>query len=387
MEQPGDMSLFPPEKRLLFVVTEDWFFVSHFIGFARAAMREGYRIGLVARQGMHRPMLEQEGFALYPLSGDRGSIAIGSAAREVAAIRGAIKDFKPDIVHLVALRPIALGALAALGKPNVLLMLAPTGLGYLWASSSLKARIMRAVIGSAIRLLIASRPVGMLFENLDDAAEFGLAPDDPRVTLLGGAGVDGTAFPAHPDPGGSPVRFGVVARMLKSKGGPAAIAAVSAARAAGADAALDLYGATDPDNPDSMTEDDLRDAAREPGITWHGKVSDVSAMWRDVHVALLLTTYREGLPRAVIEAAASGRPIIATNAPGCREIVIDGETGFLVPPHDPAAAAVAIQKLTSDPALRSRMGEAGRAHFTTRFTADAVEAAVLGAYRALLGRV
>lgn len=371
-------------RRLLFVVTEDWFFVSHFIGFARAARAEGFEIGLVARLGSFRAQLEAEGFELFALEGGRGSVALGTAFREMAAIRAAIAAFSPDIVHLIALRPVLLGSLAAFGQRNVALVLAPTGLGYLWASASFKARLLRQVVAGMMRIILRRPRLGLFFENRDDAAEFGLAPDDPRLTLLGGAGVDGEAFPARPDPGGSPVRFGLVARMLRSKGGPVAIEAIRRARAQGADVQLDLFGAVDPANADSMTEAELLAATSEPGIVWHGRVENLSTIWRDVHVALLPTSYREGLPRALLEAAASARPIITTDSPGCREIARDGRNGLLVPVNDVAATADAIMRLASDEGLRRAMGQASRAHFETRFTAAIVERDAVRAYRALL---
>jgi len=371
-------------RRLLYVVTEDWFFVSHFIGFARAAQRDGFAVGLVTRLGKHRAVLEAEGFELFPLEGGRGSVAPGAALQEVAAIRAAMAAFSPDIVHLIALRPVLLGALAAVGRRDVALVLAPTGLGYLWASQSGKARLLRQVVRFTMRAILRRPKLALLFENRDDAAEFGLTIDDPRLTLLGGAGVDGDAFPARPDPGGSPVRFGLVARMLRSKGGPLAIEAIRRARTGGADVQLDLFGATDPANADSMTESELHAASSEPGIVWHGRVDDLSSVWRDVHVALLPTSYREGLPRALLEAAASGRPIITTDSPGCREIALDGRTGILVPSGDVAATAIAITRLAADAALRQMMGVASRAHFETRFTAQIVERDVVRAYRSLL---
>jgi glycosyltransferase involved in cell wall biosynthesis len=370
--------------RLLFVVTEDWFFVSHFIGFARAARAEGLEIGLVARLGAFRAPLEAEGFELFALEGGRGSLAPGAAFREMAAIRAAITAFSPDIMHLIALRPVLTGSLAALNRRDVALVLAPTGLGYLWASASVKARLLSQVVAGLMRIILRRPRLGLFFENRDDAAEFGLRPDDPRLTLLGGAGVDADAFPARPDPGGSPVRFGLVARMLRSKGGPVAIEAIRRARAGGAEVQLDLFGATDPANADSMTEAELLAASAEPGIVWHGRVDDLSSVWRDVHVALLPTSYREGLPRALLEAAASGRPIITTDSPGCREIALDGKTGILVPPGDVAATAAAITRLAADAALRQMMGAASRAHFETRFTAKIVERDAVRAYRALL---
>jgi len=220
-----------------------------------------------------------------------------------------------------------------------------------------------------------------LFENPDDPPELGLDPGD--VTLVGGPGVDPDAFPPQPEPAAPPIRVAVVARMIKPKGIAESVAAVKRARLLGAPVELHLFGEPDPLNRTSLTEDDLRAFATEPGIHWHGPTRDVARVWREHHVALLLS-HREGLPRTLIEAAAVGRPIIATDVAGCREVVRDGIEGLLAPLGDIETTARALVRMSEDAALRARMGAAAHARFNARFTVAAVMAIVEDLYRRIL---
>jgi glycosyltransferase involved in cell wall biosynthesis len=168
--------------------------------------------------------------------------------------------------------------------------------------------------------------------------------------------------------------------MIAPKGIAEAVAAARRARALGAAIELHLYGAPDPSNRRSCTEAALREWSSEPGIVWHGRSDDVAAVWRESHVAMLLTWYREGVPRSLIEAAACGRPIVTTDAPGCRDLVRDRREGLLVPLRDSEAAARALVELGGDADLRARLGAAARVRFLERFTEAAVRRSVASVY-------
>src|SRR5215471_2777434 len=172
--------------------------------------------------------------------------------------------------------------------------------------------------------------------------------------------------------------------MIKPKGIAEAVAAVVRARALGANIELDLYGAPDPANPTSFSEADLRQWARQPGIAWHGVTTDGARICREHHIAMLLSA-REGLPRSLVEAAAAGRAIVATDVPGCREVVRHEQEGCLVPLGDIDATARALVALASDPALRRRLGAAANARFHARFTAAAVKKVFADLYRSQMG--
>jgi glycosyltransferase involved in cell wall biosynthesis len=178
------------------------------------------------------------------------------------------------------------------------------------------------------------------------------------------------------------VKVAVVTRMIRPKGIVEAVAAVQHARAAGAAIELHLFGDPDPANPLSISEARLRQWSGQPGIAWHGRVTDVAGIWREHHVAMLLS-YREGLPRALVEAAAAGRPIVTTDVAGCREVARDGQEGILVRPGDIDATARALVRLAADPGLRKQMGAAAHARFRERFTAEVVKQTVRKLYGSL----
>jgi glycosyltransferase involved in cell wall biosynthesis len=222
-----------------------------------------------------------------------------------------------------------------------------------------------------------------VFENAEDPREFGLEPSDPRVVLVGGAGVDPQAFQCGPEPPAPPVKVALLSRMIKPKGIAQAVAAVRRARALGAPVELHLFGAPDPSNRTTYAAADLLRWAGEPGICWHGATDDVAQVHREHHIAMLLSV-REGLPKSLVEAAAAGRPIVATDVPGCREVVRNGREGCLVPIGDTDAAAQALVRLAGDRELRLRLGAAAHARFQQRFTVAAVKAAFIQLYRTLL---
>jgi glycosyltransferase involved in cell wall biosynthesis len=366
--------------KLLYLVTEDWFFVSHFLPMARTARAAGFEVVVATRVRDHRGRIEAEGCRVVALENERRSFGPFEALRGFARMVRIVREERPDIVHCIALRMVVLGGLAARVGGAKRLVLAPTGLGHVWSNHGLFERAARALVRSIVGRWLRAPQTRYLFENADDPREFGLDPDRPPVTIVPGAGVDPDEFSPSPEPVAPPVRVAVVARMIAPKGIAEAVAAARQARALGAAVELHLYGAPDPSNRDSCTEGQLRAWSAEPGIVWHGRSHDIPAVWRENHVAMLLTWYREGVPRGLIEAAACGRPIVTTDAPGCRDLVRDRREGMLVPVRDSDAAAHALVELSRDAAVRARFGEAARARFLERFTEDAVRRAVASLY-------
>jgi glycosyltransferase involved in cell wall biosynthesis len=370
-------------KKLLFLISEDWFFVSHFLPMARAAREAGFEVAVATRVRAHGDRIAAAGCRVIPFEIERGSIAPLELLRGFIRAFRIVRDERPDIVHCIALRMIILGGLPAKVARARNLVVAPTGLGHIWVSDRPIDRLMRAATRFVLGTLLQGARTHYLFENTDDPGEFGLSPAGPAVTIVHGAGVDPAEFPQVQEPSSPPVRIAVVSRMLKSKGVAEAVDAVRIARSRGTPVELDLYGPLDPSNPASIPEATLRGWSAEPGIRWHGSTRDVAAVWREHHIALFLTAYREGVPRALIEAAACGRPIVTTDTVGCRDVVRDGIEGFLVPVGGSEAAAAALVRLAADPALRVRMGEAANKRFHERFTEQAVRTTVGDLYRAL----
>jgi glycosyltransferase involved in cell wall biosynthesis len=200
--------------------------------------------------------------------------------------------------------------------------------------------------------------------------------------LIRGSGVDIDHFAPLPEPAGGIVTVALVSRMLRDKGVLEAAAAIRRLRARGLNIELLLAGPTDPDNANSLTVEGLRLLAAEPGIEWLGAVADVRTVWRRAAIAVLPSTYGEGVPKALLEAAACGRPLIAADVPGAREAIRPGMTGLLVPPHDIEALAEAIAALAADPQRRARMGQAGRQLVERHFADGIVARETLALYRA-----
>jgi glycosyltransferase involved in cell wall biosynthesis len=368
--------------KILYLITEDWFFASHFLVMARTARQQGLDVAVATRVDEYGDRIASEGFRVIALDSDRKSLRLSDGLRNLVRAYGIIRKERPDIVHCIALRPVVLGGIAAKLAQAKNLVLAPTGLGHLWTDMGPLIGLIRSVVRVVVGSWLRGPRTRYLFENRDDPREFGLSVDDADITIVGGSGVNPNEFPFVPEPPAPPVKIAVVARMLKSKGIAEAVEAVQRVRMLGAPVELSLFGEPDAWNRNSLTEAILRDWSTLPGVRWHGSIPDVARVWQEHHIALLLS-YREGLPRTLVEAAAAGRPIVATDVVGCREVVRDGKEGFLVPLGDVEAAARALIKLAADACLRARMGMAANARFHESFTEEAVTRTIGTLYRML----
>lgn len=379
---------FQPRPKLLFLVTEDWYFWSHRLPVARAARDAGFEVVVATRVRVHGKRICAEGFRLCPLSWRRRGDGIFGAGRALIEIAALYRRERPDIVHLVALKPVLFGAIAARlafprGRGHPAQIAAVTGLGSGLTPATVMARLGWSALGWAVRRAAAEGRV--IVQNPEDGAALaglGIAPE--QIVLIRGSGVDTAHFAPLPDPPGQTVTVALVARMLRSKGVPEAVAAVRRLRAQGAVINLVLVGPTDPDNRDALPEAALSALAAEPGVEWLGHVADVREVWRRAAIAVLPSTYGEGVPKALLEAAACGRAIVAADMPGCREAVIPGETGLLVPPHDVDSLAAALAALAGDPPRRQAMGRAGRALVERELGEERVACKTLALYQALL---
>ncbi len=374
----------PVRGRIAFVVTEDWFFASHFLPMARAAREMGLEPVVIARVRDHRGAIEAAGARVIPLEAERRSLnpmAAGYAAGRLAAI---LKEERPAIVHCIALRAILVGGAACLLAGIGNRVFAVTGLGLLGARGGLAGRTARTAARALVRGL-EGPGTRYLFENPHDPRLLGLDPaDTARVTVVGGAGVDPDLLAPEPLPPSPPLRVALVARMLWSKGVDNLVEAVRIARARGAPVELSLYGAPDPSNPRAIPEATLLEWSARDGVAWRGPTRDVAGVWRDHHVACLPSRGGEGLPRTLLEAASCGRAVLTTDVPGCRDLVRDGVEGFVTAPDDPAALAAALARLAADPDRVARMGGAARARVLSGYTERAVMEAVKALYAGML---
>ncbi len=365
-----------PKPRLLYVVTEDWFFVTHFLPMARAARNAGFDVVVVTRVANNATEIESEGFRLVDLSTHRSSFGLFALVSTVFRLRSVFVRESPTIVHAIALKSIVVGGGATLLRPRTAGVFSLTGLGFLWSGDRLALRMARRGVRLFLRLLAFRNPTIFTFENADDAAEF---PTLPRKVIIGGWGLDPTESSPRQNSGAvASLRVIYLGRMLKAKGIESAVEALQIARKS-VDIHLDLWGMPDLENLTSLTEAQLTELSTRDGVKWHGRAAEAFSTWQRGDVAILLSE-REGMPRSLIEAAAAGLPLVSYDVPGCRSIVRHGVNGFLIPPGDLNGVADALIKLASNPDLRKRMGSAARADFEERFSTDSVVPKITALY-------
>ncbi|BDA85290.1 glycosyl transferase family 1 [Aureimonas sp. SA4125] len=376
----------PARGKLVFVVTEDWFFVSHFLPMVRAAREIGLAVVVVTRVRAHADLIEAAGARVVPLEAERRSVNPLAISATVGRLAQILREERPDIVHCIALKSILVGGMAARRTGIDRRIYALTGLGFIGAKRDLVGRLARAGLRLALRGALQTAQTRYLFENVDDPLLLGLDPAGERVTIVGGAGIDPDRLTPSPLPGLPPLRVAVVARMLWSKGIDVAVEATRLARLAGADVTLSLFGAPDPSNPRAIPAETLEAWSRQDGVTWHGRADDIATVWRDHHVACLPSRGGEGLPRTLLESAACGRAMVTTDVPGCRSFVREGRDGLIVPPGDAAALAAAFARLAGDPGEVADMGRSARARALSGYTERHVMDAVAALYESMLNR-
>ena len=371
-------------------VTEDWFVLSHFQPVIRALAATFREVVVVTTVLHRRAEIEALGARVIPFDFQRASF---DPVRQAGIVRGLlrlIRDERPSVVHAIALKPIALAGLAFVamnGRPGrTKLVMHLTGVGFAGTASAGRGFSLYDMTLRFIRRLLQRADTALLVENPDDAARVAGAAWAERgdVTILGGAGVDPALLPATPVPEAVPAVAGYLGRMVWTKGVDVLVEAHAMLAERGIALTLQLGGSPDVANPRSIPQGQLDQWGRTSGIACFGRVDDAGKFWRKTSFAVVPSRGGEGLPRALLEAAATGRALIVTDVPGCRYFVRGGIEGLIVPPNNAAALADALAKLIADPTLTARMGAAARGRLLDGFTEQHVAEAAIGAYRRLL---
>jgi glycosyltransferase involved in cell wall biosynthesis len=372
--------------KIIFLLTEDTFLWSHRLPIARAALQQGYEV-IIATRVMGDPQkILDEGFRLIPLQLKRGSYNPLRDVREIRHLRQIYEAEKPDIVHHVALKPVLYGTAAALGNKDVQIVNALTGLGYLVTASSLKATLLRPIIWSAFKYLLNRPNQRVLLQNDDDKkllmTQFNVPIE--RIVTIRGSGVDVNLFKPTAEPAGVPTVL-FASRMLWIKGIREFVEAAKLLRNKRVNARFVLVGDADFGSPSCVSRKQLAAWQESGAVEWWGHQEKMHRIFENANLVCLPSQGGEGVPKTLLEAAASGRAIVATDVPGCRDIVHQGVNGKLVEPKNATALASAIEELLDDPKARQMMGERGREIAVRHFSQERVVGETLNLYTELLG--
>lgn len=379
-----------PESRIKVVLfaNTDWYLYNFRLSLARALRDEGAEVVLVSPPGPFGARLEKEGFRWIPIAMIRRSLNPASELRLVYALARLYRAERPDVVHHFTIKCVVYGSLAARLAGVSRRINAVTGLGYVFANQGLKARLLKPLVGALLRLALLGSRARLIVQNRDDESAFlraGLVGKE-RVRLIRGSGVNTEVFRHAPrSRTQAPFRVVLAARLLWDKGIREYVEAAARLRGAGLPIEFLLAGTPDSGNPAAVPGEMLERWTAERTITALGHVDDMAGLFSQVDAAVLPTYYGEGIPRSLIEAAASGLPAVTTDMPGCREAVEHGINGLLVPPRDADALAGAIRYLYENPQARERMGNAARARAVAQFDERIVLADTLAVYRELMG--
>lgn len=375
----------PRRPKLLYLVSEDWYFVSHRLSLAFTAKEAGFDVSVATRVARHGDDIRDAGLNLVPIGLARSSLDPLHEARTIAELNAVFAREKPDLVHNVALKPVIYGAWAARKAGVTGIVNALMGLGWVFSSDSPKARTLRPFVRYALRQALSAPGTRTIVQNADDAkliTDQQLAQRD-SIRLIRGSGVNPAEYTAEDAAGGVPLVI-LPARLLIAKGVREFVAAAALLKAEGVKARFALVGEPDTDNPAAVPREEILDAVLAGTVEHWGWRQDMPEVFSEASIVCLPTFYGEGVPKSLIEAAASARAIVATDVPGCREIVHPGENGWLVPPRDVSALATALRQAIAQPGLCAEFGRRGRHIAEREFSIETVINETLAVYGELI---
>ena len=346
--------------KLLFFVSEDHYFWSHRRIIAQTAYNKGWEIILVTQVNQYKEMILKAGFKLIPIKLSRSGMNPIKELKCLVRLYQIYRTEKPDIVHHVAMKPVLYGSFVSKLTRIKCVVNALAGLGYLFTSDKYTIRMFKFFINLAFRWLLNQNNSALIIQNEDDISLLSKnVVDKKRIFLIRGSGIDLQQFCVKPEPITDKPVICCATRMLKHKGIVELINAAKLLNKRGIKFILQLIGAPDFLNPSTITNDMLQEWNKEVFIEYLGFQNNIASFLQKSHV-VALPSYREGLPKTLLEALACGKPIVTTDVPGCRDVVENGVNGFLVPPKDSVKLADALQLLIQDKDLREKMGKASR---------------------------
>lgn len=373
--------------KLLFVVNVDWFFKSHRLPIAMEAMEKGYKVYLACRCIDDKAYLESLGITVYDMPFSRsGSSPLGEI-KTLISLLGVIRLIEPDLIHSVTIKPVLYtGLIGRLLKNTPVMVFAISGLGYVFSSRTFRSKVTKMLISPLYKIALNHRRQSVIFQNSLDEKILTKIANIKRGdrTLIKGSGVDLNRYVFVSEPDSQSVNIVMAARVIKEKGVPEFVNAAARVKEVIPTARFILAGPVDTENPQAISLSQLQEWEANKLIEYIGETNDIPSLFSSAHIVVLPSYYGEGLPKVLIEAAACGRAVVTTDLPGCRDAVIDGVTGLLIPPRNAEELANAIIKLINDPDSRKQMGRLARDFAVSEFDVAAVVRRHLTVYSKLL---
>jgi len=381
------MSTFGIKPKILFFISEDWYFWSHRLSIARAARDTGWDVYLVTRVSTFRERIQKENIHLIPLTKFRRRLQF--PVKELLSfyeILNIYQKIKPDIIHQVAFKPVILGTIAARIAGIRRIINAFAGMGYLFTSEKKRKVIFKRLVFFFLRRIFDTERAYLIFQNTEDlnlmTSEKIISQD--QAVIIKGSGVNLQVFHKSNEAPGLPLVL-LPSRMLWDKGVGEFVQAAKIINSNGLEARFVLVGAPDPENPASIPTQKLKEWHTSKIVEWWGQQDDMPTIYDRAHI-VCLPSYREGLPKVLLEAGASGKPVVTANTTGCRDIIKDGKNGFLVEPLNPDELANAIKKLLDDAELRKTMGMRAMQIVEEEFSEEKIVNHTLSLYNKILKR-
>jgi glycosyltransferase involved in cell wall biosynthesis len=377
--------------KLLFVVNVDWFFLSHRLPIAIKALEMGYEVHIATGLTTRKDELISYGLVVHPLNINRSSTGLLPALMTFVGIVRVYLTTRPALVHLVTIKPTLFGGIAARLAMIPGVVVAVSGLGFVFVAQGIKAKFRRFFVGLLYRIALGHGNSHIIFQNDNDRdCLVQLAGLDSRiVTTIPGSGVDLDEYSVREVPEGVPIIM-LAARLLADKGVrefvDAARTILAIKSTEGPVVRFVLVGDIDESNPTSITEGELLRWKAEGIVELWGHQVDMPKVLSQAYIVVLPSYYGEGLPKVLIEAAACGRAVVTTDHPGCREAIENQVSGILVPIRDSDALADAILRLLQDRELGGAMGKAGRRLAERSFGVERVVATHMRIYDELLAK-
>jgi len=363
-------------NKILYLVANDRYFCSHRLSLALAAKKQGFDVTVVAPALGDHERIIKAGLRFIPLPFQRGGMNPFHEVKTIYQIWKLYRQIRPDIVHHVAIKPVLYGTIAAYFARVPRVINAVSGLGHIFAADSWLKTPLKIIM----RFLLNLKTVRVIVQNPEDFEEIKALTQKDNIHLILGAGVNLKEFAPREEQPAPPFKIIHVSRLLWTKGIKELVQAGQILKGQGQNVCIQIVGEPDLENPAAIPVQVLQKWQKEGAIEWLGHRTDIANLYRQSHIAVLASYYREGIPKSLLEAASCGKPIITCDMPGCRIIVRDGENGYLVPPQDSEALAKAILRLIQNPELRTKMAHASRHHAESQFGEDKIHQETIELY-------